>query len=150
MKRLAALLLLLIACAHDKPCIERDFCPTAVPAAALDDPAALHALILDARTRHFPPECFSCEEETACAGCERFADLALARLTSLRTEGAAAEAAAVVADERMQWDGGAALMAGYHVSRMGPMVLPHLRPYASRSTLAAFIVDCMEHGKPCY
>ena len=146
-----AVLLLLVACAHAPPCLEPDFCPSAVPAEALDDPAALHALILDARTRRFPPaECSSCEEGTPCFSCERFVELALARLASLGTERAAEVAAAVVADQRMGWDGGPALRVAYHVSRMGPIVLPHLKALASRSTFAQIIVDCMEHNTPCY
>ena len=145
-----AFFFLAFACAHDQPCIETNFCPSEVPAALTDDPGALRQLIVDARMRRFPEACFSCEEGTACASCERLVGLALQKLSSIRTDKAAQVAASIVIDERLHWDAGAALTVAREVSSMGTIVLPYLQPHTARSPLAAHIVRCLEHHEPCY
>jgi hypothetical protein len=84
-----------------------------VPFEIRNNPRALHDLIVDARTRRFPELCFSCEEGSACYSCERLVDLAMEALVAVPTDDAAKEAAAIVVDYRLQWDGGPALMMGY-------------------------------------
>jgi hypothetical protein len=143
------LVLLLLGCAHAQPCVEQNFCPAELPKAALNDPVALRAIIVDARTREFPAACFSCEEGSACASCDRLFGLAVRQLGNLRTDTAAQQAAALVFDNRLHWDAGPALIFGSQVTRMGSILLPYLRPRSSESLLAQRIIECIETKDPC-
>jgi len=150
LRAIAALCLVLWSCASQPHCEERNFCPAALPEHALSDPRALHDLVVGARTRQFPPECFSCEEGTACASCDRLFALAIQQLSRIKTEDAAAQAAALVVDDRLHWDGGPALLLSHAVASMDGRVLPFLRPHVHSSPLAASIVECIEQHRPCW
>jgi hypothetical protein len=144
------LVLLLSGCAHGQPRVEESLCPSQLPASALNDPVALRTIIVDARTRRFAPSCWACEEGSACASCERLFGLAARQLSELRTKQAAQEAVALVLDTRLNWDAGPALILAREITRMGPIVLPYLRPHASESFLAKQIVECIETKDPCF
>jgi hypothetical protein len=134
------------------------FCEDRLPASALNDPVALRELIVAIQLREFPPmpECQPgevcvqpCDEPTQCHKCEMLMTAAMYQFPKIGSESAAANAAALVLDERMEWDGGVALTFGDAVAQIGPRVLPHLRPHTGRSLMAERIIECVEKNERC-
>ena len=148
-KVLAALFALLCACTNYEVCFTANRCPNGIPAAIRDDPRALHDLIVDARMRRFPERCTSCERGTACESCERLMVDAMRRLAAIQSEDAAIQAAALVLDKKLAWDGGPALLLAHAVAGMGDRVVPYLQPHAKESPLAEIILQCIAQKRPC-
>lgn len=148
-KALLAIVTLVCACTNYDVCFTANRCPNEIPAAIRDDPRALHDLIVDARMRRFPPQCFSCEVGTACETCERLMIDAMRRLAVIQSEDAAIQAAALVLDKKLAWDGGHALLLAHAVAGMGERVVPYLEPHAKESALAEIILQCIAQKHPC-
>lgn len=148
-KTLLAIVALLCACTNYEVCFTANRCPNEIPAAIRDDPRALHDLIVDARMRRFPPQCTSCEVGTACESCERLMVEAMRRLAAIQSEDAAIQAAALVLDKKLEWDGGPALLLAHAVAGMGERVVPYLEPHKNESPLAEIILQCIAQKHPC-
>lgn len=150
--------MLVVACGHSAalPVV----CPVLPSRVLPDDPTELERVITGVKLRDpegESPECSSgevcvasCEEGTICAACERVLTDALHKLSTIETDEAARVGAALVLDDRLDWDGGHALTVAWSITRMKARVLPYLEPYVAKSSLAEMIVDCIRRNHPCH
>jgi len=74
---------------------------------------------------------------------------AMRRLAAIQSEDAAIQAAALVLDKKLAWDGGHALLLAHAVAGMGERVVPYLEPHAKESPLAEIILRCIAQKQPC-
>jgi hypothetical protein len=126
-------------------------CGESLPTHVLDDAASMRELIVAMRLRERTPERQSMCEAGAgpaalseCHRCEMLLYTAIYQFPKIGTDAAISNAASLMLDERMQWDGAFGMTLADALFQFGPRVLPYLRPYVENSAVAAMAVRCIE------